>query len=151
MVSFVLTTDQDTWSLDFKNCSGKSQSPINIDTRAAIFTSALPPIVLQGYDLSDEEKLTLQNNGHTCKWPLGALLWKICHNLSLAWVFFSGLTFKQVMTALHGSKVQVSLSVECIHSTAVYRLTGTAVSQVKNAVKFPPLLKLHLNIHLSSL
>ncbi|XP_058876748.1 carbonic anhydrase 9-like isoform X1 [Acipenser ruthenus] len=62
--------DQDTWSLDFKNCSGKSQSPINIDTRAAIFTPALPPIVLQGYDLSDEEKLTLQNNGHTLQLSL---------------------------------------------------------------------------------
>ncbi|MGH0186248.1 UNVERIFIED_CONTAM: hypothetical protein FKN15_020777 [Acipenser sinensis] len=70
MPLITMNTDQDTWSLDFKNCSGKSQSPINIDTRAAIFTPALPPIVLQGYDLSDEEKLTLQNNGHTLQLSL---------------------------------------------------------------------------------
>ncbi|KAG5834162.1 hypothetical protein ANANG_G00258490 [Anguilla anguilla] len=57
--------DQDAWPSDFQHCSGKSQSPINIATREAIFDPKLPAIELEGYDLSDTEQLNLVNNGHT--------------------------------------------------------------------------------------
>ncbi|KAM4614975.1 carbonic anhydrase 9 [Polymixia lowei] len=57
--------DQEAWSMAFQHCSGKSQSPINIDTRTAIYDRRLPPITLDGYDLTDGPGLTLSNNGHT--------------------------------------------------------------------------------------
>ncbi|MFT7815729.1 carbonic anhydrase 9-like [Arapaima gigas] len=65
-------SDQDTWALDFHHCNGKSQSPINIDTRRTIFDPSLAPIRLEGYDLTDEESLKLLNNGHTLQLSLPA-------------------------------------------------------------------------------
>ncbi|KAI1905170.1 hypothetical protein AGOR_G00013380 [Albula goreensis] len=62
--------DQDAWSSDFQHCSGHSQSPINIETKEAIFDSRLPKIKLEGYDLSDAESLRLVNNGHTLQLSL---------------------------------------------------------------------------------
>ncbi|XP_071373100.1 carbonic anhydrase 9 [Centroberyx affinis] len=57
--------NQKAWSTAFHQCSGKSQSPINIDTKAAIYDRSLPLITLDGYDLTDGPGLTLLNNGHT--------------------------------------------------------------------------------------
>ncbi|XP_029566273.1 carbonic anhydrase 14 isoform X2 [Salmo trutta] len=57
--------DQAAWSSEFSHCSGKSQSPIDIDTRRALYDRSLPPITLEGYDLTDSLALTLLNNGHT--------------------------------------------------------------------------------------
>uniref|UniRef100_W5MKX7 Carbonic anhydrase n=1 Tax=Lepisosteus oculatus TaxID=7918 RepID=W5MKX7_LEPOC len=57
--------DQELWPSTFEHCSGKSQSPINIETGKTIYDSSLPAIVLEGYDLSDKALLKLQNNGHT--------------------------------------------------------------------------------------
>ncbi|XP_055731476.1 carbonic anhydrase 14 [Salvelinus fontinalis] len=57
--------DQAAWSSEFSHCSGKSQSPIDIDTRRALYDRSLPPITLEGYDLTDSSALTLLNNGHT--------------------------------------------------------------------------------------
>ncbi|XP_010887861.2 carbonic anhydrase 2 [Esox lucius] len=57
--------DQTAWTFNFTHCSGKSQSPIDIDTRKAIHDPKLPPITLEGYDLTDDSALTLWNNGHT--------------------------------------------------------------------------------------
>lgn len=62
--------DQASWSSAFQHCAGHSQSPINIATSEAIFNSKLPPIKLEGYDLSDEESLKLVNNGHTLQLSL---------------------------------------------------------------------------------
>uniref|UniRef100_W5MKZ0 Carbonic anhydrase n=1 Tax=Lepisosteus oculatus TaxID=7918 RepID=W5MKZ0_LEPOC len=56
---------QELWPSTFEHCSGKSQSPINIETGKTIYDSSLPAIVLEGYDLSDKALLKLQNNGHT--------------------------------------------------------------------------------------
>uniref|UniRef100_UPI00398F4927 carbonic anhydrase 14 isoform X2 n=1 Tax=Pristiophorus japonicus TaxID=55135 RepID=UPI00398F4927 len=56
--------DQD-WSKDHKLCNGKSQSPINIDTRKTLSDKTLPVITLEGYKLPETESLTLTNNGHT--------------------------------------------------------------------------------------
>ncbi|KAJ7988202.1 hypothetical protein DPEC_G00321160 [Dallia pectoralis] len=57
--------DQTAWTFNFTDCSGKSQSPIDINTRRAIYDPTLPPISLEGYDLTDDSALTLWNNGHT--------------------------------------------------------------------------------------
>ncbi|XP_042158623.1 carbonic anhydrase 14 [Oncorhynchus tshawytscha] len=57
--------DQAAWSSEFSHCSGKSQSPIDIDTRRALYDRSLPPITLEDYDLTDSSALTLLNNGHT--------------------------------------------------------------------------------------
>lgn len=60
-------SDQDAWLSAFEHCSGKSQSPINIDTNKVFYESKLPPIKLEGYDLTGSPALTLINNGHTCE------------------------------------------------------------------------------------
>ncbi|XP_020312765.2 carbonic anhydrase 14 [Oncorhynchus kisutch] len=57
--------DQAAWSSEFSHCSGKSQSPIDIDTRRALYDRSLPLITLEDYDLTDSSALTLLNNGHT--------------------------------------------------------------------------------------
>ncbi|XP_030623717.1 carbonic anhydrase 9 [Chanos chanos] len=62
--------DQEAWSAAFQHCNGKSQSPIDVDTSKTIFTPSLPPIVLEGYDLTDAPALTLMNNGHTLQLSL---------------------------------------------------------------------------------
>ncbi|XP_062340596.1 carbonic anhydrase 14 isoform X1 [Osmerus eperlanus] len=62
--------DQDEWPAAFLYCSGKSQSPINIDTKAAIYDPRLPSIALEGYDLTDGSSLMLLNNGHTLQLSL---------------------------------------------------------------------------------
>ncbi|XP_077099453.1 carbonic anhydrase 14 [Siphateles boraxobius] len=62
--------DQDTWSSVFENCSGKSQSPVNIDTHKVSYDPRLPPIKLEGYDLTGSPALTLINNGHTLQLSL---------------------------------------------------------------------------------
>uniref|UniRef100_A0A8C7PDI4 Carbonic anhydrase n=1 Tax=Oncorhynchus mykiss TaxID=8022 RepID=A0A8C7PDI4_ONCMY len=60
-----MTGYQAAWSSEFSHCSGKSQSPIDIDTRRALYDRSLPPITLEDYDLTDSSALTLLNNGHT--------------------------------------------------------------------------------------
>uniref|UniRef100_A0A8C9R7P2 Carbonic anhydrase n=1 Tax=Scleropages formosus TaxID=113540 RepID=A0A8C9R7P2_SCLFO len=62
--------DQDSWAMDFHDCKGKSQSPINIDTRNVAVDPGMAPIKLEGYDLTDEESLKLINNGHTLQLSL---------------------------------------------------------------------------------
>ncbi|XP_067251832.1 carbonic anhydrase 14 [Chanodichthys erythropterus] len=62
--------DQDTWSSAFEHCSGKSQSPIDIDTHKVFYDPRLPPIKLEGYDLTGSAALTLINNGHTLQLSL---------------------------------------------------------------------------------
>ncbi|KAM6985154.1 carbonic anhydrase 14 [Aplochiton taeniatus] len=62
--------DQEAWSTDFQHCSGTSQSPIDIDTKKAIYEATLPSIALEGYDLTGGEPLTLLNNGHTLQLSL---------------------------------------------------------------------------------
>ncbi|KPP63732.1 carbonic anhydrase 9-like [Scleropages formosus] len=64
------TADQDSWAMDFHDCKGKSQSPINIDTRNVAVDPGMAPIKLEGYDLTDEESLKLINNGHTLQLSL---------------------------------------------------------------------------------
>ncbi|KFQ76553.1 Carbonic anhydrase 9, partial [Phaethon lepturus] len=53
------------WGMDYPDCAGTVQSPINIDTAKTIFSPQLRPIQLSGYSLPANEKLTLRNNGHT--------------------------------------------------------------------------------------
>ncbi|CAM4730840.1 hypothetical protein PO909_022159 [Leuciscus waleckii] len=62
--------DQDGWSSVFEHCSGKSQSPVNIDTRKVLYDPRLPAITLEGYDLTGSSALTLINNGHTLQLSL---------------------------------------------------------------------------------
>ncbi|KTF85176.1 hypothetical protein cypCar_00028026 [Cyprinus carpio] len=62
--------DQDAWLFVFEHCSGKAQSPINIDTHKVFYEPKLPPIKLEGYDLTDSPALTLINNGHTLQLSL---------------------------------------------------------------------------------
>ncbi|XP_065512596.1 carbonic anhydrase 9 isoform X2 [Caloenas nicobarica] len=57
--------DRDHWGMDYVNCGGTAQSPINIDTSKTIFSPQLRPIQLSGYSLPANEKLKLRNNGHT--------------------------------------------------------------------------------------
>ncbi|KAF5901918.1 carbonic anhydrase 14-like, partial [Clarias magur] len=62
--------DQRSWKRAFTNCSGTSQSPIDIVTRDVIYSPSLPAIELEGYDLTGQPELTLQNNGHTLQLQL---------------------------------------------------------------------------------
>lgn len=62
-----IVSDQYAWSSAFEHCNGKSQSPINIDTHKVFYDPRLPPIKLEGYDLTGSPALKLINNGHTCK------------------------------------------------------------------------------------
>ncbi|TSS11560.1 Carbonic anhydrase 6 [Bagarius yarrelli] len=62
--------DQRSWLSDFADCSGKSQSPIDIVTNNVRYDSRLPAIKLTGYDLSGLPELTLLNNGHTLQLQL---------------------------------------------------------------------------------
>ncbi|XP_059380199.1 carbonic anhydrase 14-like [Carassius carassius] len=62
--------DQDAWLSVFEHCSGKAQSPINIDTYKVFYEPKLPPIKLEGYDLTGSPALTLINNGHTLQLSL---------------------------------------------------------------------------------
>lgn len=66
---FLLVPDQEHWGVDYPDCMGTMQSPINIDTAKTIFSPELQPIQLSGYSLPANEKLKLRNNGHTggCK------------------------------------------------------------------------------------
>uniref|UniRef100_A0A671KWL5 Carbonic anhydrase IX n=1 Tax=Sinocyclocheilus anshuiensis TaxID=1608454 RepID=A0A671KWL5_9TELE len=60
----------DAWLSVFEHCSGKAQSPINIDTHKVFYEPKLPPIKLEGYDLTGSPALTLINNGHTLQLSL---------------------------------------------------------------------------------
>ncbi|XP_072515330.1 carbonic anhydrase 14 [Salminus brasiliensis] len=62
--------DQEAWRSAYHDCNGKSQSPIDIETSKAIYDRSLPPIQLEGYDLTGHPGLTLINNGHTLKLSL---------------------------------------------------------------------------------
>ncbi|KAG1970956.1 carbonic anhydrase 14 [Pimephales promelas] len=62
--------DQERWLSAFEHCRGKSQSPINIDTRKVFYEPRLPAIQLEGYDLTGSPALTLFNNGHTLQLSL---------------------------------------------------------------------------------
>ncbi|XP_016110107.1 carbonic anhydrase 14 isoform X2 [Sinocyclocheilus grahami] len=62
--------DQDAWLSAFEHCSGKAQSPVNIDTHKVFYEPNLPPIKLEGYDLAGSPALTLINNGHTLQLSL---------------------------------------------------------------------------------
>ncbi|KAK2871534.1 hypothetical protein QQF64_002739 [Cirrhinus molitorella] len=62
--------DQELWLSAFEHCSGKSQSPINIDTDKVSYDPKLPPLKLEGYDLTGSTALTLINNGHTLQLSL---------------------------------------------------------------------------------
>lgn len=58
----------------FPNCAGRFQSPIDIRPELAKFSPALQPLKLQGFDLQQQEKLQLLNNGHTGEGPGGGLV-----------------------------------------------------------------------------
>nr|XP_060621243.1 carbonic anhydrase 9 [Anolis sagrei ordinatus] len=58
-------TDKANWSSAFPFCGGHLQSPIDIETSAAIFSPQLTPILLSGYDLpSKMRELAMFNSGH---------------------------------------------------------------------------------------
>ncbi|XP_035758608.1 carbonic anhydrase 9 isoform X2 [Egretta garzetta] len=57
--------DREHWGVDYPDCGGTMQSPINIETAKTIFSPELRPIQLSGYSLPASEKLKLRNNGHT--------------------------------------------------------------------------------------
>ncbi|XP_010073160.1 PREDICTED: carbonic anhydrase 9-like, partial [Pterocles gutturalis] len=57
--------DLEHWGVDYPDCAGTMQSPINIDMAKTIVSPQLRPIQLSGYSLPANEKLRLTNNGHT--------------------------------------------------------------------------------------
>ncbi|XP_068278219.1 carbonic anhydrase 9 [Nyctibius grandis] len=57
--------DREHWGVDYPDCAGTVQSPININTAKTVFSPQLRPIQLSGYSLPANEKLRLRNNGHT--------------------------------------------------------------------------------------
>ncbi|KFR17848.1 Carbonic anhydrase 9, partial [Opisthocomus hoazin] len=57
--------DTDQWGVDYPDCAGNMQSPIDIDTTKTVFSPHLRPIQLSGYSLPASQKLKLSNNGHT--------------------------------------------------------------------------------------
>ncbi|KFU86022.1 Carbonic anhydrase 9, partial [Chaetura pelagica] len=57
--------EREHWGVDYPDCAGTVQSPINIDVAKTIFSPHLRPIQLSGYSLPANEKLKLKNNGHT--------------------------------------------------------------------------------------
>ncbi|XP_064293986.1 carbonic anhydrase 9 [Phalacrocorax carbo] len=57
--------DREHWHVDYPDCAGTMQSPINIDITKTIFSPHLRPIQLSGYSLPANQKLKLRNNGHT--------------------------------------------------------------------------------------
>ncbi|KFW62872.1 Carbonic anhydrase 9, partial [Pygoscelis adeliae] len=57
--------DREHWGVDYPDCMGTMQSPININMAKTIFSPELQPIQLSGYSLPANEKLKLRNNGHT--------------------------------------------------------------------------------------
>ncbi|XP_009076814.1 PREDICTED: carbonic anhydrase 9-like, partial [Acanthisitta chloris] len=61
---------QEHWNVEYPNCGGNMQSPINIDMGRTIFSPDLRPIQLSGYSLPAKEKLRLKNNGHTVQLEL---------------------------------------------------------------------------------
>ncbi|XP_015191921.2 carbonic anhydrase 14 isoform X2 [Lepisosteus oculatus] len=61
---------QDQWSLLFPDCGGNSQSPIDIDTRAALHDPSLTPVQPQGYSHPGNDLFILTNNGHTVEMSL---------------------------------------------------------------------------------
>ncbi|XP_069780298.1 carbonic anhydrase 14 isoform X2 [Narcine bancroftii] len=88
-------TDQN-WSKNFRECEGKSQSPINIEISKTVFQKNLPKISLEGYSLPETSSLNLINNGHTVKLSLPDTM-----------TISSGLPHKYVAAQLHfhwGSK-----------------------------------------------
>ncbi|XP_073685531.1 carbonic anhydrase 14 [Garra rufa] len=62
--------DQESWLSAFEDCSGKSQSPINIDTHTVPYDPKLALLKLEGYDLTGSTTLKLINNGHTLQLSL---------------------------------------------------------------------------------
>ncbi|XP_071971045.1 carbonic anhydrase 14 isoform X2 [Engystomops pustulosus] len=58
---------QEHWADSYPDCGGKSQSPINIQTRAVSYDASLPPIRPVGYSTPGGAPFTLTNNGHTVK------------------------------------------------------------------------------------
>ncbi|XP_030048619.1 carbonic anhydrase 9 [Microcaecilia unicolor] len=58
-------SDQIAWASDFHDCGGESQSPINIQLSETVYDPSLGPFVLTGFDVPEDEKLKLKNNGHT--------------------------------------------------------------------------------------
>ncbi|KAM6109100.1 carbonic anhydrase 9-like [Phoenicopterus ruber ruber] len=57
--------DQEHWGVDYPDCAGTMQSPVNIEMAKTVFSPELRPIQLSGYSLPAKEKLKLRNNGHT--------------------------------------------------------------------------------------
>ncbi|KAM9331099.1 carbonic anhydrase 9 [Gastrophryne carolinensis] len=53
------------WDKDYPDCGGRDQSPINVLTQEVKYNPTLRAIKVSGYDVSPEEKLELENNGHT--------------------------------------------------------------------------------------
>ncbi|KFQ29193.1 Carbonic anhydrase 9, partial [Merops nubicus] len=62
--------EREHWGVDYPDCAGNGQSPINIDTAKTTFSPQLRPIQLSGYSLPANEKLRLRNNGHTVQLDL---------------------------------------------------------------------------------
>ena len=67
-------TNPNNWPTQFPEyCSGKSQSPINIETSKAMTPSSDPgPITLTGYEVEMTAKIV--NTGHTAKMTLEGTL-----------------------------------------------------------------------------
>ncbi len=57
------STGPEHWQDAYSQCSGKHQSPINIDS-AHVTRAVLPPLKMEGFFYTEGE-VTLVNNGHT--------------------------------------------------------------------------------------
>lgn len=62
-ISLIIFVGPEHWQDAYVQCSGKHQSPINIDSSHVVRT-VLPPLRMEGFDYTDGESI-LTNNGHT--------------------------------------------------------------------------------------
>ncbi|XP_030043341.1 carbonic anhydrase 14-like isoform X2 [Microcaecilia unicolor] len=58
---------QNHWSDSYPVCSGKAQSPINIETSCVIYDASLQPLKSHGYREPEDSTFLLRNDGHTVK------------------------------------------------------------------------------------
>ncbi|XP_036590106.1 carbonic anhydrase 12 [Trichosurus vulpecula] len=65
--AYVGDNGEKAWSKSFPSCGGMSQSPIDFDSDNLEYDSTLSPLVLEGYNMSSNERFTLTNNGHSVK------------------------------------------------------------------------------------
>lgn len=66
-----------TWSIDYPQCDGSSQSPISVYTASAVLDKNLTAFTFNGYDSINNVSMRMKNNGHTVQIDLTGKLMTI--------------------------------------------------------------------------